>query len=231
MSLARFVCHACYQMKVSCNLSFPMLPFRGGGWQGFAALPQPALLQGLSGPRPPADHQRQPLPPHCSLWVLFLSLWPLPVFNPFFLSHYVSYCPFLCFSLFLIDRCVDFSLLSLPPALFPSLSLFYFSLLAPGMLPLCFFITCILSLRLSPPSIAPSFPSVVRLLSSQPEVSTATTLLSRGLRCLGALPPSAHARHAQHIQRYTKIITHHSLGCIRTMFLFFVCEKFYWLNA
>lgn len=125
MSLARFVCHACYQMKVSCNLSFPVLPFRGGGWQGFAALPQPALLQGLSGPRPPADHQRQPLPPHCSLWVLlFLSLWPLSVFNPFFLSHYVSYCPFLCFSLFLIDRCVDFSLLSLPPALFPSVLFF-----------------------------------------------------------------------------------------------------------
>lgn len=56
-----------------------VLCFRGGGWQGFAALPQPALLQGLSGPRPPANHQRQPLPPHCSLWVhITLYRSPLP---------------------------------------------------------------------------------------------------------------------------------------------------------
>lgn len=116
-------------------------------------------------------------------------------------------CRFCLFHLFL----QLYSLLFLR-LIFPSLPL--------GRCPCVFFLTCILSLRLSPPSIAPSFPSIVRLLSSQPEVSTATTLLSRGLRCLDALPPSAHARHAQHIQRYTKIITHHSLGCIRRMFLF-----------
>lgn len=69
-------------LSSSSDLSLSLLLvlcFRGGGWQGFAALPQPALLQGLSGPRPPANHQRQPLPPHCSLWVhITLYRSPLP---------------------------------------------------------------------------------------------------------------------------------------------------------
>lgn len=82
-----------------------------------------------------------------------------------------------------------------------------------------------LPLHLSP-TIAPSFPSIVRLLSSQPEVSTATTLLSRGLRCLDALPPSAHARHAQHTRSYTKI-TRHSPGYIRKIFPLSVYDTFY----
>lgn len=58
---------------------FLCFAFRGGRRQGFAALPQPALLQRLSGSRPPTDHQRQPLPPHYSLWVhTSLSLLILP---------------------------------------------------------------------------------------------------------------------------------------------------------
>lgn len=74
------VCVCCHQALTSLSLSLLLvLCFRGGGWQGFAALPQPALLQGLSGPRPPANHQRQPLPPHCSLWVhITLYRSPLP---------------------------------------------------------------------------------------------------------------------------------------------------------
>lgn len=148
----------------------------------------------------------------------------------FLLSHCVSHSPFLVLSLFLMYR---FFLSQFFLQLYSLLFLcFIFPSLPLGRCPCGFFLTCILSLRLSPPSIAlASFPSIVRLLSSQPEVSTATTLLSRGLRCLDALPPSAHARHAQHIQRYTKIITHHSLGCIRNMFLFlYVSNSTGWMH-
>ncbi len=125
-------------MKASSNLSLslPVFVFRGGGWQGFAALPQPALLQGLSGPRPPADHQRQPLPPHSSLWVH--NTTPLSLLPPSF--H--------CLSLSFLDIVFAFLLLLLR-LYFVLFLCFSFPSLPPGRCPCVFFITHMLFLSVS----------------------------------------------------------------------------------
>ena len=166
--------------------SLPVFLCRGGGWQRFTTLPQPALLQGLGGPRSPTDHQRQPLPPHHPLWV-----------------HSV-----------LRDTSIKVHLCLPPshPSLIPSpvslsfLIFLSFSSLMSSVSPLSYF-SFHANTSFFSPSIVP-FLSVTRLLSSQPEVSTATTLLSQGLHCLDALPPQRTSdMHSTH--RYTQMIRHH----------------------
>lgn len=211
-------------MKHYSLLFFALFVFRGGGWQGFAALPQPALLQGLSGPRPPADHQRQPLPPHCSLWV-HIPLCPSRL-SPL---ASIIFTPSLLFDLLLLAAALSLSLryhfpTSLLTALFPSLLLF--PPFPPGCCPLIFSShTCSFSVshRLSLPLFLQS--SGCRALSLRFPRQPPSCLEA----CVVVMPyPLQHTLYMHNTHRYTKIITLYPVGrwdCVLCVTNFYIPYK------
>lgn len=238
MSPPRLMCHACYQMK-TCSF-FSSCVLRSGG----VVDKDLRHYLNLRFSKGSVDHDHQQIIrdnlylrtiPCESTWLYVSSILPPDHCHPTSISLTLLFdllilsvhnCLCYCLSLFFLKRSSGFPLPLSPPALFRGLSPFQFSLLW-DIAVVFFHHTHTLSLAVY----CCFFPSIVRLLSSQPEVSTATTLLSRGLHCLDAQPPSAHTRRAQHTQIYKDKDTSLSLRSNQEMFLVSACENFFRLDT